>query len=113
ATRAGERTVTSLGGGRYSVGMGRWRVPGGGDPDATVEAPGLAGPAPGWSVDVGNPHTVVALPDEHAFAAVELSRPPAVSPPPPHGTNVEFVVTLAQAEVAGEDGPRGDARGLL
>ena len=43
------------------------------------------------SVDMGNPHTVVALPESVDLDALDLFHAPEVRPVPPHGTNVEFV----------------------
>ena len=43
------------------------------------------------SLDLGNPHTVVALPESVDLDGLDLSRPPVVNPAPPQGTNVEFV----------------------
>ncbi|MGC4175800.1 diaminopimelate epimerase [Demequina sp.] len=94
-TRGGARTVTSLGGGHYAVGMGEFRL--GRAPegfDSEVAAHGLDAIRPALSVDVGNPHHVVALADPRELAALDLSVAPAVHPTPPQGSNVEFVVTL-------------------
>ncbi len=104
ATRAGVRLVSALGGGRYSVGMGRWTIPGEGKSDATVSIPGL-GDRPAVTVNTGNPHTVVAVDDVADLEAADLNRAPTVSPIPPEGTNVE-VITL---EVSGV-GRRGSLR---
>ncbi|MFW2513563.1 diaminopimelate epimerase [Demequina sp. SO4-13] len=94
ATRGGTRTLTSLGDGRYAVGMGEFHL---GDAtggfDAEVEAEGLTPARPALSVDVGNPHHVVALASMEELESLDLTRAPQVSPKPPHGTNVEFVVT--------------------
>lgn len=98
-TRAGERTVTSLGGGRYSVGMGAWSLD---DEVAVVSAAGLTPPRPAQPVDVGNPHHVVALASEAELADLDLHRAPEVSPRPPEGSNVEFAVALGHDEVEGE-----------
>jgi diaminopimelate epimerase len=38
-----------------------------------------------------NPHVVVRVTDEAALAALDLTVAPSVSPPLPHGQNVEFV----------------------
>ncbi len=100
-TRGGERTVTSLGDGRYAIGMGAWRVPFADDgADAMVLARGIA-PRPGLSVDVGNPHTVVALASRDELDALDLTQAPQVDPAPPEGSNVEFVVPLGESEVDG------------
>jgi diaminopimelate epimerase len=57
----------------------------------------LAVTRPALSVDVGNPHTVLALADEAELAAADLTRAPAVQPLPPQGTNVELVVPLGES----------------
>ncbi len=106
-TRGGPRTVTGVGDGRFAIGMGGYAV-GEGSFDATVEARGLTPARPGLSVDLGNPHHVVALGSLDELAAVDLSVAPIVSPTPPAGSNVEFVVPLGEAEVDGE--LRGRAR---
>ncbi|MGO1192343.1 MAG: diaminopimelate epimerase [Nesterenkonia sp.] len=95
-TRGGLKTVRASAEG-YAVGMGVWSFI---DPelaserasDSLVQAVGLADPRPALSISMGNPHTVVALPDSSALEALELHRAPTVDPTPPHGTNVEFVV---------------------
>jgi len=94
-TRGGPRTATALGGGRYAVGMGEWRLGAAPDGfDSEVAARGLEPVRPALSVDVGNPHHVVALADAAELMALDLSLAPVVNPQPPHGSNVEFVVTL-------------------
>ncbi|MDN4479547.1 diaminopimelate epimerase [Demequina muriae] len=94
ATRGGTRTLSSLGGGRYAVGMGEFRLgDSGGGFDAEVEARGLVPARPALSVDVGNPHHVVALASTSELEALDLTEAPRVTPTPPAGSNVEFVVT--------------------
>lgn len=85
----------------YAVDMGAWHLPGGPDAaavgaDAQVAVAGLDIPRRALSVDVGNPHTVLALADDTELAAADLTRAPAVDPVPPHGTNVELVVPLGE-----------------
>lgn len=95
-TRAGLKTVRASEEG-YAVGMGVWSFI---DPelasqrasDSLVQAAGLEDPRPALSISMGNPHTVVALPDSSALQALQLHQAPTVDPTPPHGTNVEFVV---------------------
>ncbi|WP_421733328.1 diaminopimelate epimerase [Cellulomonas sp.] len=87
----------------YAVDMGRWHLPGGADAaragaDAEVGVAGLEVARAGLSVDVGNPHVVLALGDEDELAAADLSRAPQVIPVPPNGTNVELVVPLGEHE---------------
>ncbi|WP_061964476.1 diaminopimelate epimerase [Demequina aurantiaca] len=108
-TRGGPRTLTGLDNGHYAVGMGTWALgeaPEGFDAEVTVQ--GLAHPHPALSVDVGNPHHVVALPSLEALEALDLSNAPVVEPVPPHGSNVEFVVTRGGSLVDGV--PRGRVR---
>jgi diaminopimelate epimerase len=95
-TRAGVKRVRRDGDG-FAVDLGPWRIVGGDQAasagaDATVTLPGEHVGLPGLSVDVGNPHVVVALPDDARLAAADLTRPPAVHPVPPSGVNVELVV---------------------
>jgi diaminopimelate epimerase len=94
-TRGGTRTVTALGEGRYAVGMGEFRLGEAPDGfDSEVFATGLDPVRPALSVDVGNPHHVVALAHPGELAALDLSIAPVVHPTPVQGSNVEFVVTL-------------------
>jgi len=103
-TRAGVKHVVREAPGWFAVDMGAGRVVGGSEAvragaDAHVEVPGLGGPArPGLSVDMGNPHTVVALASLDELAAVDLAHAPVVTPTPPEGTNVELVVPLGEVE---------------
>ena len=70
----------------YAVDMGRWHLPGGDAGRARRRrrggrsSPGSRSPAPGLSVDVGNPHVVLALGDEDELAAADLTRAPQVTP---------------------------------
>ena len=87
ATRAGVKTVTrsDLG---FEVDLGPWRV----EPDVLVRVRGGGAPRPGMGIDVGNPHVVVALPDTDELEALDLTVRPQLSPEPPAGANIEFVV---------------------
>lgn len=94
-TRAGVKVVARTADG-YRVDMGPWgfihpeqALSGS---DSLVETAGLAVARPALSVTMGNPHTVVALADLSEMAAANLTVAPAVTPEPPHGTNVEFAV---------------------
>jgi len=94
-TRGGARTATALGEGLYAVGMGEFRLGNAPDGfDSEVAARGLDPVRPALSVDLGNPHNVVALAHVGELDSVDLSVAPVVHPVPPNGTNVEFVVTL-------------------
>ena len=101
-TRGGPRRVTALEDGRYAIGMGEYRVGDATDGfDSEVAARGLDPVRPALSVDMGNPHHVVALASIEELEALDLSAAPQVHPVPPHGTNVEFAVALGHAEVGG------------
>lgn len=100
-----------------AVDMGPWHLV---DPvgaaergaDAEVGVHGLDGVRrPGLSVDVGNPHTVVALASATELDAADLTRAPEVEPLPPHGTNVELVIIEdAVGRTSGSGGPLGVIR---
>ncbi|MFE4466260.1 diaminopimelate epimerase [Oerskovia sp. NPDC056781] len=100
-TRAGVKYVRKEANGWYAVDMGPWFLPGGRTAldegfDAAVAISGWEVPRPALSVDLGNPHTVLALPQEDELEAADLTQAPTVSPEPPHGTNVELVVPLGE-----------------
>lgn len=106
-TRAGVKVVRRAGDG-YSVDMGPWRFT---DPqraeadamDSLVLTDGLAVARPSLSVDMGNPHTVVALADAQELESADLREIPEVEPLPANGVNVEYVVPeepLVQEEIA-------------
>lgn len=87
-TRGGVRRLTRTAEG-FESDLGRFVVL---DSEAIVSAKNLAVDRPGLPVGVGNPHVVVALADDAELDALDLSVAPVVSPPPPDGANVEFVV---------------------
>jgi diaminopimelate epimerase len=100
-TRAGVKRVRRVDG-SLSADLGPWRVVGGpstaaSGADAVVSVGGERPELPGLSIDVGNPHVVVALPDLARLAAADLTRAPVVDPVPAHGTNVELVVPMHDA----------------
>jgi len=90
--------------GWFAVDMGPWTVPGGDAAvadgfDATVGVRGLDGvPRPGLSMDLGNPHVVVALTGRAELEAADLVEAPRVEPAPVEGANVELVVPLDAPE---------------
>jgi len=59
--------------------------------DALGHLPHLRVALPGLRVDVGNPHVVVALPEDVDLDAVDLTHAPSVEPVPADGINVEIV----------------------
>jgi len=87
-TRAGVKTVTRSERG-YEVDLGAWRVD---ESEVLVRTRGGGAPRPGVGIDVGNPHVVVALPDEAELEGLDLAVQPLLSPELPHGANIEFVV---------------------
>jgi diaminopimelate epimerase len=86
-TRGGVRDLTRTVDG-FEVDLGPFIVAG----EALVAADGLAVDRPGLAVGVGNPHVVVALADHAELDGLELRDAPVVTPVPPDGVNVEFVV---------------------
>jgi len=86
-TRGGVRSLTRTADG-FEVDLGPFVVAG----EAMVAASGLRVDRPGLAIGVGNPHVVVALADDEELDALDLAAAPLVSPPPPDGVNVEFVV---------------------
>ncbi len=87
-TRAGVRDIQrNLAG--FAVDMGRWKLD---SEESTVAAKNLHVSRPGTGISVGNPHVVVALAHDEELASLDLSVAPTISPNPPAGANVEFVV---------------------
>lgn len=105
-TRAGVRRVRKEANGWFAVDMGVWSFPGGDEAvadgfDAEVsvlglELDGAQVPRPALSVDLGNPHTVMALASVADLDRADLTHAPVVVPAPPQGTNVELVVPLGE-----------------
>jgi diaminopimelate epimerase len=98
ATRAGTKVVRFESPELIAVNLGPWQLA---QPvlaeeegfDALVHLPGLD-PLSALSLDLGNPHTVVALPESVDLDALELFRAPVVNPVPAQGSNVELVRPL-------------------
>jgi diaminopimelate epimerase len=87
-----------------AVNLGGWRIV---DVDGALERGFDAmvkvrghDPMPGLTLDLGNPHVVVALPDSADLAALDLTEVPEVNPSPPLGTNVEFVRPIGPGHIA-------------
>ena len=103
ATRAGLKLVR-FEDGLIAVNLGDWRIS---EPDharargfdALVKVAGHE-PMPGLSLDLGNPHTVVALPDSADLAGLDLTVAPEINPHPPLGSNVEFVRPLGDGHLS-------------
>jgi diaminopimelate epimerase len=104
ATRAGAKRVR-LDGEQFAVDLGPWRLA---DPetaerdgfDALVHLDDDGDPCSALRVDLGNPHTVVALPERLDLDALDLSEPPLVRPEQAAGTNVELVRPMGPGHVA-------------
>lgn len=102
ATRTGPKSVR-FEGDLIAVNLGAWRIVDeetaqGKGFDALVHVPGHD-PLSALSVDLGNPHTVAALPEDIALGGLDLTSAPAVQPLPAHGTNVEFVRVLGPRHI--------------
>ncbi|NLW98139.1 MAG: diaminopimelate epimerase [Actinomycetales bacterium] len=102
ATRGGIKDVRVTDDG-FAVGMGPWRFT---DPgaakdfghDTLVHVDGH-GPFSAVSLDLGNPHTVVALPPDSDLDDLDLSHPPVLNPVAPNGSNVELVRPLGPGHI--------------
>ena len=95
-TRAGVKRISRTAEG-YRVDMGPWdfiypQMAAQGGRDSLVEAAGLPVGREASSMTMGNAHTVVVLADLAELVGIKLTEAPAVTPAPPHGTNVEFAV---------------------
>jgi diaminopimelate epimerase len=102
ATRAGLRYVRRTADG-YAVDLGEWRL---GDPEGAsrdgfdvMVRPRHGKPVPALSLDLGNPHAVVMLPEGVPLENLDLTVAPEVQPAPPNGTNVEFVRPLGPGHI--------------
>ncbi len=103
ATRSGAHAVR-FEGELIAVNLGPWRLlhPERADAegfDALVHLDD-GDPYSALSLDLGNPHTVLALPEQVGLAAVDLARAPVVRPLPPQGTNVEVVRPVGPGHIA-------------
>jgi diaminopimelate epimerase len=88
ATRAGIKDITQTANG-FAVDLGRWKVS---NDEVLVRAAGLQVARPALSINIGNPHVVVALADLEELEALDLTKAPLIEPAPKDGANVEFVV---------------------
>ena len=87
----------------FAVDMGPWRFV---DPqaaaaaghDTLVHLPGFD-PFSALSVELSNPHTVVALPPSVNLESLDLLVPPVLNPVAPQGSNVEFVHPLGPGHI--------------
>ena len=88
ATRNGIKDLTATVNG-FAVDLGLFSI---GDDQTLVSTQGLQVSRPGLSVNVGNPHVVVALADLEELQGLELVKAPVLEPLPEDGANVEYVV---------------------
>ena len=107
ATRAGLKRIR-FEGDQIVTHMGQWRFV----DEATAHADGfdslvhveeaedVTEPYSALSLDLGNPHTVVALPETVSLNGLRLRTPPVVNPTPPEGSNVEFVRVLGPGRIS-------------
>lgn len=104
ATRAGRKEITVVADG-FATDLGPWRLARETEAnergmDSVVQVHGAPDPLPALSLDLGNPHTVVALPPQIDLSALDLHTAPKVDPTPEHGTNVEFVRAIEHAHIS-------------
>lgn len=107
-TRAGVKSVGRTDNG-YAIDMGPWGFIDGdaardGGSDSMVSVRGLKTARPALSISMGNPHTVVALGTDGKLDGLGLETVPQVTPLPPNGTNVEFVVPEEIEDTEAETG---------
>ena len=103
ATRAGLKEMVAVPHG-WAVDLGQWRLARAEEAerrgmDSVVQVHGSPDPLPALSLDLGNPHTVVALPPSVHLSALDLSDAPHIDPYPEHGSNVEFVHAIEHAHI--------------
>ncbi|KQZ87750.1 diaminopimelate epimerase [Phycicoccus sp. Root563] len=103
ATRAGVKVVRFERPDLIAVDLGTWRLaqPQIADAegfDALVHLDGHE-PLSALTLDLGNPHTVVALPEAVDLDALDLFHGPVVNPEPEHGTNIEFVRPMGAGHI--------------
>ncbi|GAB3565695.1 diaminopimelate epimerase [Spelaeicoccus albus] len=100
----------------FSVDMGTWTISdeaGRHDgTDSLVRVSGLEVPRPALTVDMGNPHAVVALAELSELSELDLYHAPSVDPVPSDGINVEFIVPGQLDEEHGSVTMRVHERGV-
>ncbi len=88
----------------YAVDLGPWRLV---DEEGArrdgfdvMVRPRHGKPVPALSVDLGNPHVVVMLPEGIELDQLDLSGAPEIHPAPADGANVEFVKAVGPGHLA-------------
>lgn len=104
ATRAGVKQVRVDGAG-FAVDLGAWRLSDADTAerdgfDALVHLDDDTDPFSALSIDLGNPHTALALPEAVDLEALDLTVAPRVNPQPPQGTNVELIRPVGPGHIA-------------
>ena len=104
ATRAGVKRMAKVPLG-WGVELGTWRLSRAEEAerrgmDSVVQVHGAPEPLPALSLDLGNPHTVVALPRGVRLSDLNLEGEPHVDPRPEFGTNVEFVHAIEPGHIS-------------
>lgn len=104
ATRAGVKKIVKVPHG-WAVDLGVWRLPRAEEAevrgmDSVVQVHGAPEPLPALSIDLGNPHTVVALPRSIHLNSLNLDTAPHLDPAPEHGSNVEFVHAIEHGHIS-------------
>lgn len=104
ATRAGVKKLAKVPHG-WAVDLGQWHLSRETEAerrgmDSVVQVHGAPEPLPALSLDLGNPHTVVALPKSVHLAELNLGSAPHVDPHPEHGSNVEFVHAIEHGHIS-------------
>ncbi|GAB3585260.1 diaminopimelate epimerase [Calidifontibacter terrae] len=104
ATRAGQKQITRVADG-FATDLGPWRLSREVEAnergmDSVVQVIGAPDPLPALSLDLGNPHTVVALPTQFDLSGLDLTTAPRVDPTPEKGTNVEFVRAIEHGHIS-------------
>jgi diaminopimelate epimerase len=103
ATRAGAKTVRVTSDG-FAVDLGPWRLvdeEGARRDGFDVMVRSRHGkPVPALSLDLGNPHAVVMLPEGITLENLDLSHAPEIHPEPAGGANVEFVRAVGPGHIA-------------
>lgn len=116
ATRAGVKEMVRVPGG-WAVELGEWRLARSEEAqrrgmDSVVQVHGAPDALPALSLDLGNPHTVVALPPNVNLSALNLDAAPHVDPHPEHGSNVEFVHAIEPGHISMRVFERGSGETL-
>ncbi len=102
ATRAGAKQVRTTDEG-FAVDLGPWRLTdeAGARRDGfdVMVRPRFGKPVPALSLDLGNPHAVVMLPEEIPLEGLDLTEAPEIHPDPADGANVEFVRAVGPGHI--------------